>query len=291
MAALKVHVPANGPAVLLGQAARLAGLFGLEVTTLAPGDAVGAASECRLEMEWDENWGEARLQMRLTKRPGEGGASPMGPVFVDFVGGEAQYRRVKGGGMTQAVARAVGFPGAARCMRRLEVVDATAGLGRDAFVLASLGCNVTMVERSSVVAALLQDGLDRGSRIACGGEGRGAAVREICSRMRLVHKDSVSWMTQDASPASCDVVYIDPMYPDADQRTAAPRKELQLLQLLLKRDDHNEERSLLQAAKRIARDRVVLKRPRVSSAIDKPDIQFKGSSTRFDVYTSKNRRW
>ena len=34
-----------------------------------------------------------------------------------------------------------------------------AGLGRDAFVLASVGCRVRMLERNPVVAALLDDGL------------------------------------------------------------------------------------------------------------------------------------
>ena len=40
-----------------------------------------------------------------------------------------------------------------------DVIDCTAGLGRDAFVLASLGCRVVMLERVTVVHALLNDGL------------------------------------------------------------------------------------------------------------------------------------
>jgi 16S rRNA (guanine1516-N2)-methyltransferase len=41
------------------------------------------------------------------------------------------------------------------------VIDGTAGLGKDAFVLAGLGCKVTLVERHPVVVALLADGLAR----------------------------------------------------------------------------------------------------------------------------------
>ena len=41
------------------------------------------------------------------------------------------------------------------------MLDATAGLGRDAFVLASLGCQVTLIERVPAVAALLENGIER----------------------------------------------------------------------------------------------------------------------------------
>jgi len=81
----------------------------------------------------------------------------MGPVYVDFVRGRVDYRRRYGGGIKQPLAKAIGLKQAFRP----TVVDATAGLGRDAFVLASLGCRVHMLERSKVVAALLYDGLQR----------------------------------------------------------------------------------------------------------------------------------
>ncbi len=63
------------------------------------------------------------------------------------------HRRKFGGGRGEAVAKAVGIKG-----DYLPDVDATAGLGRDAFVLASVGCRVRMLERNPVVAALLDDG-------------------------------------------------------------------------------------------------------------------------------------
>ncbi|WP_457998882.1 class I SAM-dependent methyltransferase, partial [Klebsiella michiganensis] len=68
------------------------------------------------------------------------------------------HRRKFGGGRGEAVAKAVGIKGD----YLPDVVDATAGLGRDAFVLASVGCRVRMLERNPVVAALLDDGLARG---------------------------------------------------------------------------------------------------------------------------------
>ncbi len=89
------------------------------------------------------------LELRKRDEPKLGG------IFVDFVGGAMAHRRKFGGGRGEAVAKAVGIKGD----YLPDVVDATAGLGRDAFVLASVGCRVRMLERNPVVAALLDDGL------------------------------------------------------------------------------------------------------------------------------------
>ncbi|SPW27561.1 Ribosomal RNA small subunit methyltransferase J [Edwardsiella tarda] len=93
-----------------------------------------------------------RLELRKLDEP------KLGAIFVDFVGGTMAHRRRFGGGRGEAVAKAVGIKGG----YLPDVVDATAGLGRDAFVLAALGCRVRMLERHPVVAALLDDGLQRG---------------------------------------------------------------------------------------------------------------------------------
>src|SRR5690606_8938845 len=92
-----------------------------------------------------------RLELR------QDGLNAPGPVFVDFIGGAVGHRRRFGGGRGQPLAKAVGLKGG----ENPRVLDATAGLGRDAFVLACLGSVVTLVERSPVVAALLEDGLLR----------------------------------------------------------------------------------------------------------------------------------
>lgn len=80
------------------------------------------------------------LELRKRDEPKLGG------IFVDFVGGAMAHRRKFGGGRGEAVAKAVGIKGD----YLPDVVDATAGLGRDAFVLASVGCRVRMLERNPV---------------------------------------------------------------------------------------------------------------------------------------------
>ena len=76
------------------------------------------------EAEFALQVGEAGLQLQLLE------AQAPGPVRVDFVEGAAAHRRQFGGGSGQMIAKAVGIqPGI-----RPRVLDATAGLGRDAFV-------------------------------------------------------------------------------------------------------------------------------------------------------------
>ena len=94
---------------------------------------------------------ETHLALRKLDEP------KLGDVFVDFVAGAMAHRRKFGGGRGEAVAKAVGIKGT----ELPSVIDATAGLGRDAFVLASIGCQVRLVERHPVVYLLLQDGLNR----------------------------------------------------------------------------------------------------------------------------------
>ncbi len=195
-----------------------------------------------------------------------------GPVYVDFIGGTVGHRHKFGGGRGQTIAKAVGLKGG----HNPTVVDATAGLGRDAFVLASLGCTVTMVERSAVVAALLADGLERA-----------AADSEIggwiAERMQLVHADAIEWMKQLPEEAFPEVVYLDPMFPHK-QKSALVKKEMRLFQKLLGFDERSGE--LLEAALRIASKRVVVKRPDYAPFLDekKPTMQIKGKKHRFDVY-------
>ncbi len=106
------------------------------------------------------------------------------------------------------------------------MVDATAGLGRDAFVLASLGCQMTLIERNPLVAALLEDGLSRGYRDSEIGPW-------MHQRMTLLHDSSLEALSQ-ISPQP-DVVYLDPMYPHRD-KSALVKKEMRVFQTLVGAD-------------------------------------------------------
>jgi 16S rRNA (guanine1516-N2)-methyltransferase len=207
-----------------------------------------------------------RLELRQ-----QGPGAP-GPVSADFVGGRTLHRRRYGGGRRQPLARAVGL------MRGHlpEIVDATAGLGRDAFVLACLGCRVHLVERSPIVGALLRDALSR----AEADPHIGVLVRE---RMTLTVADAREYLLCDGSIDAPDVVYLDPMYPRRS-KSALPGKEMRFLRGVVG-EDHDAP-ALLEVALSRARQRVVVKRPRLAPSLAGPDptTRIVSKTTRFDIY-------
>ncbi|MNC12785.1 16S rRNA (guanine1516-N2)-methyltransferase [Pseudomonas linyingensis] len=201
------------------------------------------------------------------------GPDAPGPVRVDFVAGAAAHRRLFGGGSGQMIAKAVGVqPGV-----RPQVLDATAGLGRDAFVLASLGCAVSLIERQPLIAALLEDGLARAARAP--------EVAPIVAQMRLLTGNAVQIMG-DWQGEPPQVIYLDPMFPHRD-KSALVKKEMRLFRPLV--GDDLDAPALLEAALALASHRVVVKRPRKAPCIDgpKPSYQLEGKSSRYDIYPKK----
>ncbi|OAN93827.1 SAM-dependent methyltransferase [Marinobacter sp. EhC06] len=202
------------------------------------------------------------------------GKGAPGPVRAEFVTGKMGYRREHGGGAGQLVAKAVGLQ---KTRATLHVVDATAGLGQDAFVLASLGCRVTLFERNPVIHALLADGLARAAlNMDC---------EAIVARMRLLEGSSIDWLLNSDAEAA-DIVYLDPMFPHRD-KSALVKKEMQVFRTIV--GDDEDSGQLLAGALERARYRVVVKRPRKAPAIEGPEptTRIEGKSSRYDVYSIK----
>lgn len=202
------------------------------------------------------------------------GADAPGAVRVDFVEGALAHRRQFGGGAGQMVAKAVGVKGSIRP----RILDATAGLGRDAFVLAALGCQVTLLERQPVIAALLADGLQRAQH--AGGE-----VAEIAARMALIQADAIDAMGAWAAEPP-QVIHLDPMFPHRE-KSALVKKEMRLFRPLA--GDDLDAPALLAAALELATHRVAVKRSRKAPAIEgrAPSAQLTGQSSRYDIYGLK----
>ncbi|MTH45449.1 16S rRNA (guanine(1516)-N(2))-methyltransferase RsmJ [Intestinirhabdus alba] len=209
------------------------------------GDGALSAFAARWGLEHDE---DSPLALALTARHLElrkRDEPKLGGIFVDFAGGAMAHRRKFGGGRGEAVVKAVGVKGD----YLPEVVDATAGLGRDAFVLACVGCRVRMLERNPAVAALLDDGLARGYA----DPEIGPWLRE---RLQLIHASSLTALG-DITPRP-QVVYLDPMFPHR-QKSALVKKEMRVFQALVGPDTDAD--GLLAPARRLATKRVVVKRP------------------------------
>lgn len=192
-----------------------------------------------------------------------------GPVYVDFVHGAVGHRRQFGGGKNQLIAKAVGIKSS---KEKLTVLDVTAGLGRDAFVLASLGCDVLMCERSSIIYQLLQDGLRRAEKETWFSK----------LNLKLIHADAMDYLNslQDSIP---DVIYIDPMFPEKT-KSALVKKEMRVLREVV--GDDVDAAELLSLALTKAKKRVVVKRSRLALALTNqmPSHQYAGKTGRYDVY-------
>jgi 16S rRNA (guanine1516-N2)-methyltransferase len=202
------------------------------------------------------------------------GKQAPGPIYVDFVGGALGHRRHYGGGRSQPLARAMGL----KSGYNPAIVDLTAGLGRDAFVLASLGCKITLCERSPILAALLYDGLRRGEQ--------DSEVADIMQHMTLWHGDSCEYLAGLKPDQQPDVIYLDPMYPESPS-TAAVKKDMAALHQLIGPDTDSEK--LLDLALATALKRVVIKRPKHADWLHqhKPHTSIESKKTRYDIYMAR----
>lgn len=187
---------------------------------------------------------------------------PFLPMYADFTIQTWQARR--DAGKQQGLVRAV-RPGPG-----MKIIDATAGWGRDAAVLASFGAEVLLLERNPVMAALLADALARQ-------DDRSKAVL----RMRLLGVEAIDYLTALPAEDCPEIIYLDPMHP-LRQKDALVKRELQALQQLIGPD--SDISALLHAAKQKATRQVVMKWPQRLSALEIPNRTIDGKTVRFDIY-------
>lgn len=197
------------------------------------------------------------------------------PFYIDFTKGQLHYRSKQAGLRSELIARAMG----AKPKDQPKILDATAGLGKDAFILASLGFHLTMLETSPIVYYLLADGLKRARN--------SLETAEIADRLHLIHADAIDWLQNP--PFSPDIIYLDPMFPER-KKSASVKKDMVFLQELLGKCENQE--NLFSKAFACAKKRVVVKRPRKAACLSterKPDFAFEGKSSRFDIYLNNRR--
>lgn len=184
------------------------------------------------------------------------------PLFVDF--SNFRFRQTK-----EPLVKAVGLKGD----YKPQVLDCTAGLAQDAFVLALQGCKVTMLERSGLIHALLEDGLARASK--------DPKLAAIASRMILIQQDALEYLHDMRDKP--DVIYLDPMYPES-AKSAAKRKSMRFFRELIGNDLDAE--AVLAKALTLGVKRVVVKRSLKALVLMKEKARgsLKAKTTRFDIY-------
>tara|TARA_B100000768_G_scaffold132233_1_gene122859 strand:- start:120 stop:704 length:585 start_codon:yes stop_codon:yes gene_type:complete len=186
-----------------------------------------------------------------------------------FIEGPILHRLKYGRGRGQNLAKAVGM----KSNKNRTIIDATAGLGYDAFILASLGANVTLIERSEKIHNLLQDGISEAKL-------HGGEISKIVNRMNLLFGDS-----KDILPRiGPEVILIDTMYKER-KKTALVKNNMRLVREVVGSDPDYVD--LINVALNCATKRVVIKQPRYAEPLE--DIkacshQILGKTIRYDVY-------
>ncbi|MGT2950810.1 SAM-dependent methyltransferase [Streptococcus cuniculi] len=125
------------------------------------------------------------------------------------------------------------------------ICDCTMGLASDSIVMASAGHQVTAVESSRLIAFIVSRGLQE---LDTGNEAVNSAMRSI----KVVEMDSLSFLRQQPSQ-SFNVLYFDPMFSE----TIRESQNLSGLAGLANPSRLTEE--LLEEAKRVAREKIILK--------------------------------
>lgn len=213
-------------------------------------------SEFRLEQADD------RLVLRDLSDP------KLSPLAVDFLSPQMQHRVRSSLNRSEPFARAIGL----RSAERPFVIDATAGLGVDAFILAAQGCRVRAIERSEIVYRLLEDGHRR----------LAASESSIAARLSFECGNAIEVLNTLSDDDYPDIVYLDPMYPDEGRsKSALPKKGMQIFRRLVGADLDVED--LIKAARKVARGRVVVKRPLYAAKRDDVQFSYEGKTARFDV--------
>ena len=188
-----------------------------------------------------------------------------------FIEGPILHRLKYGKGRGQNLAKAVGF----KFNKNRTIIDATAGLGYDAFILASLGANVTLIERSEKIYDLLKDAISEAKLY--GGE-----ISKIVNRMNLLFGDSKDILPNIAP----EVVLIDTMYKER-KKSALVKNDMRLVREVVGSDSDHVE--LINVALNNASKRVVIKQPRYAETLDNIkgcSHQILGKTIRYDVYVT-----
>jgi 16S rRNA (guanine1516-N2)-methyltransferase len=185
-----------------------------------------------------------------------------GAMRLEVCAGQGRLaRRLRSSRRSDPLPRAVGL---GRKKNLPRVVDATAGLCRDAMSLAVLGCSVTAIERMPALAMFAH---------------LVAAEAGLAARLTVVHADAVAWLGRTGPRP--EVVYLDPMF--SEQGRAQVKKEMQVCRALA--GPPSDLVDLFAAARGAARERVVVKRhPHHAPLAAGVSFTVDGERVRFDVY-------
>lgn len=197
------------------------------------------------------------------------------------------YRLKHGGGYKrQAITKAVG----ANNNKKLNIIDATCGLGTDAIILAYFNCQVYAIERNPKVYQLLIKRMMQARE--------DLSLQDSISNIKLFLGNCIEVIPKIIVQYEFipDVIYLDPMFNQP--KKSAPNKFIQILQNILSNKDSNNNGTdskdgkdnndnLLKSILNFPyKKRIVVKRSRLAPYLDNlpPTFSLIGKANRFDIY-------
>lgn len=196
----------------------------------------------------------------------------LGSLKIDFIHDRANYLRPIPRGKNELIAKAIGI-----AKGNLDIVDATAGLGKDTILLARLGCQVRATERSNLIFPLLAEAHKQAML--------SPSPPEWIQQISFIHQEASVYLRRLGADSRPQVVYMDPMYPE-QKKSALPRKEMQIFRSLI--TEPQNELELFQAAWEVATERVVVKRPVAAPPLaENVSHSYLGKSVRYDMYVKR----
>ena len=196
---------------------------------------------------------DGRLAMRSdADAPGSGVSIDLGSIDVRALGGHPLVR---------AVGKGLG-----------PVVDATAGRGGDAWILAASGRTVIALERSPSIHAVLEDALARARSTP--------TLAHVAARITLVHADARDALAAAAQGAWS--ILVDPMFPPKPKSALAPR-DIRLVKEAV--GDDPDAAEVLAAALATHVPRIIVKRPHEAPPLGGvPHHVIESRLVRYDIY-------
>ena len=194
-------------------------------------------------------------------------------LCIDF--SDRNYWKPLPKGKQELLSRAIGLNKGYR-----DVIDATAGLLQDTFVLARLGARVRAIEKSEWIFPLLKSAYENPPN--------DSKLQNLLSQIQLIQGDAVDFLRSLQPNEYPEVIYLDPMFPES-KKTALPKKEMQIFREVVGEDE--TAATLLSVARQRCTARVVVKRPLKGSSVAEGWLhQLKGKAVRFDIYAPQKER-
>lgn len=155
---------------------------------------------------------------------------------------------------------------------KIKLLDCTAGLVKDTFVLASNGYSVIAIEKNKTIFNLIDNAVKIGTK--------NEYIKKVLDRIKFLNMDSIDFL--ENSEEKFDCIYLDPMFEES-KKSRLVNKNMQIFHKLT---DNSDNKKLFNLAMEKVLKKVVVKRSLYGELLinKTPDFQIKEKTIRFDVY-------